>query len=220
MGISSADWLQLWNGVVGAALSAVLAALVAVFVVWRTNKYQGKQSALARSDAYVQSEKALRVQREGLERQLQHQMMESRRADTVRSLANFVAPVEALYYSPIRAGADVDSVFRWREDLHLRMTSALQELKMVGEYAKGSYALLAGWPEALSGLGFAITIAKAKKMPHGHLEEVFMSACKILVTDVPRWLDSGNSEQSVIAQQLQAHYDAAHAVLEKRDTPD
>lgn len=45
--ISCGTWTQLWSGTIGALTSAILAAGVALLVVWLTNKHQSKLAARA-----------------------------------------------------------------------------------------------------------------------------------------------------------------------------
>ena len=95
-GILMTDPLQLMSGLYGAALSAVLAALVAVFVVWRSNKHQTKLSAIARAEAFSESQKARREQRELLQTQLDEQRANDRSNAAIKSMSEFVASANEL----------------------------------------------------------------------------------------------------------------------------
>lgn len=94
--ILSADPLQLWSGSFGAALSAVLAAGVAVFVVWRSNKHQTKLSAIARAESFSESQKARREQRELLQKQLDEQRANDRSNAAIKSMSEYVASANEL----------------------------------------------------------------------------------------------------------------------------
>lgn len=50
-GIDREEWLVLWSGVLGAVISASVAATIAVLVLTRSNKHQRAEAALARERA-------------------------------------------------------------------------------------------------------------------------------------------------------------------------
>lgn len=82
--ISCGTWLGFWNGVIGAFTGAVLAAGVAMLVVWRTNKHQtklvdrqlddaGQKATAALGHQKIAETKALQEQRAALNKQLTEQ---------------------------------------------------------------------------------------------------------------------------------------------------
>lgn len=58
IGISAADWLQLWNGFIGALVAAVAAALVAWGVVKATNKHQSRLAYVAARQAAREAQRS------------------------------------------------------------------------------------------------------------------------------------------------------------------
>lgn len=136
MGISEGDWLELWSGFIGALVSAVLAALVAVLVVWRTNKHQ---SGLAKSALAAQREDAataLKVQRDLLERQIREQREEARRAERHQALARFIAGVRELSF--LHSETELISIARIGRELE----AAAAALDILGEEDEGLHELL------------------------------------------------------------------------------
>ncbi|MFF1880192.1 hypothetical protein ACFVVC_01820 [Pseudarthrobacter sp. NPDC058196] len=95
----SDEWLlQLWSGTVGAALSAVLAAFVAVGVVWWTNKVQRKiasdvKTATAEQvrEQMAQNERHAAEQLSLARKQLDEQRKEASKAREVAAIADLVS---------------------------------------------------------------------------------------------------------------------------------
>lgn len=58
LGVSCGTWIEVWSGTIGALFSAVLAAIVALAVVARTNK---KQGAISKTALEAQAAEAARV---------------------------------------------------------------------------------------------------------------------------------------------------------------
>lgn len=136
MGIDVDGWMQLWNGVIGAALSAVLAALVAVFVVWRTNKHQSSLAETALAAQREDAATALKVQRDLLERQIREQREESRRAEKTRALSEYVAGVRELGATHDKTDIlEIGATCR-------RLEAALASLDILGGEDEGLYDLL------------------------------------------------------------------------------
>ena len=63
----------LWSGIIGSVVAAVLGALVALGVVWLTNRHQSDLARQARKEAAIQAERQLEAQEKGLREQLQAQ---------------------------------------------------------------------------------------------------------------------------------------------------
>jgi hypothetical protein len=94
-GISEQWWMQIWSGVIGACVAAIVSVVVALLVVNRTNAHQTSLAATAREEQRELNDKALEVQRAGFREQLAEQRKESSRlrmmeirADVVSAAAN------------------------------------------------------------------------------------------------------------------------------------
>lgn len=108
--ISCATWLVFWNGLIGALFAAVLAAGVAMLVVWLTTKHQ---TSLASAEAERQDDRAMaqleaqriglesqmKEQREGLELQLREQREEASKGRELLAIADLLA--EAMVLSAV-----------------------------------------------------------------------------------------------------------------------
>lgn len=86
--ISCGSWLSLWSGATGAFVGAVLAAGVALLVVWLTNKHQSKLSAAS-----------LDAQKTSLEVQLAEQRHEASKARELAAIADLVAATHNMWWT-------------------------------------------------------------------------------------------------------------------------
>ncbi|MFF5791107.1 hypothetical protein ACFY5D_03565 [Paeniglutamicibacter sp. NPDC012692] len=211
--------MELWSGTIGALVSAVLAALVAVFVVWRTNKYQGKQAAIARADAYVQSAKALREQKEILEKQFAFQIEESRLAESSRCIAEFMSAAEALHLSWLYLPDNTPEQLKLLSELNGRMSKSVFELKMLGEFALEPVALLQGWPMVLSGL--AIKRASGKKGGDiaADAKEALQDACRALSYHLQNWNTRTDQEREQAFAELGRQQRACNEIVIRSADP-
>lgn len=212
MGINADGWMQLWNGVIGTALSAVLAALVAVFVVWRTNKHQ---TSLARTALTAQREDAataLEVQRELLERQIVEQREESRRAERTQALASFIAGVREL--GSINEQTDITEV----GSVGRQLEAAAASLDILGDEADGLHELL--HPSILTVLLLsAHRIAdfrlNADSGAREHLRECMRSICSL----TPKWWSPEEAHgRRFIRAEIRMTLEAAEEYLAKMKT--
>lgn len=130
--ISCGTWISFWSGLVGAAVSAVLAAAVAVGVVYATNHHQttlverqlkaadkAAEDALARQkidQVKAQREqrealdKQLSEQREGLQLQLDEQRREASLAREHAAIADVMTHLFELRLNPPRAKDETTAV--------------------------------------------------------------------------------------------------------------
>lgn len=122
-GIDRAEWLLLWSGVLGAVVSAAVAALVATFVLVRSNKHQLKLSL-----------EAAETQRAVALKQLTEQRSEAARSREQAALAEVIVAVEQLVAMSPRPNGEVRSysmafkaaMARWR----IELASSVMEVEL------------------------------------------------------------------------------------------
>ncbi|MET1152804.1 hypothetical protein [Arthrobacter sp.] len=79
LGISEQWWMQIWSGVIGASVAAIVSVFVALLVVNKTNAHQSDLAETARDQQRERDDRALEVQRAGMQEQLAEQRQEAGR---------------------------------------------------------------------------------------------------------------------------------------------
>lgn len=132
-GLSEAWWMQIWSGVIGAAITAGISIFVAIIVVKRTNSHQSilsnralaeqrKGDAEALEEQRARDAAALDVQRAALQEQLEQQRAETARLRMMDVRADIVADANHVLDSALQNMDAVDraipplsrSITRWR----------------------------------------------------------------------------------------------------------
>jgi predicted MarR family transcription regulator len=97
LGISEDWWMQIWSGVIGAGVAAGVSIVVAFLVVAKTNAHQSILAETARKLQRERDDKALEIQRDGMQKQLNEQRQEADRlrmmdirADVISAAAHMV----------------------------------------------------------------------------------------------------------------------------------
>ena len=184
--------MDLWSGVIGAALSAVLAALVAVLVVWRTNKHQSKLAATALRRQAKSAKKALKSQR----RLLQEQLDEQRRSElNNRALEAIVAIVELSNELLSRPKTrTVDDIWNFASPLRTGVTT----LKIIGKEYDSLADALWMYPVTASGIG-AYCVDSGKPEAKAVTDEAAIVLYKLVqnvTVTLSAWLQGSESERS------------------------
>lgn len=157
LGIDRPEWFLLWSGILGAVVSAAVAALVATVVLALSNRHQIKLS-----------EEAAEEQRKIVLMQLDEQRSEAARSREQTALAEVLIAVEGLTME-MRSTEDVRAyvptlnaaMARWRIELGggamerevMRWPMLLRRLALKVVFGKESGA---GWADEFARLGSAI----------------------------------------------------------------
>ena len=206
-GIGQEGWLELWSGFIGSVTGAIAATLVALLVVWLTNRHQ---RALAEDAAKNQAELAekqlseqrssleaqLRQQQEGLNRQLHEQRLEARRERERAAMAVIVSGVTGL-----RAGARHPD-FNHRPDLD-RATEGILRWRL--EIGTGGILSeeLAEWPGFL---WLAHDYARRCRQNHEPFTEgalkLYISCLDFLLDACLKWTESESDEYETLGNDM------------------
>ncbi|WP_281449230.1 hypothetical protein [Paenarthrobacter nitroguajacolicus] len=195
--------LQLWSGVFGAAISAVLAAGVALLVVTMTNKHQTKIAEAAKSAQEKQAANALAAQermhaeqlveqRAGLTRQLEEQQAETARARQAEAIMEFIKVTEKLVYEDRPAKEEQDTFGHIAE-----LRAGLARIRMSSPETNELCDVLESWPYALGRLCISSAFAREQHRASGDWQAMNTAATK-LHTFLPAWLLHKESRSKVL----------------------
>lgn len=204
-GIGEQGWLELWSGFNGSLVGALAAALVALLVVWRTNKHQ---TSLAEKAAKKQSElfhkqlaeqrtaldAQLRQQQEALNRQLHEQRMEARRERERSAMAVIVGALTVLRAQARHPEFDhrphmalvAEGIHRWR--LELGNTTLSEELNL--------------WPGLLwQAHDYVRSCRKNHELP-ARAEKLYIKHLDFLLDVCMRWSVSESDEYGILMNDM------------------
>ncbi|VXB25578.1 hypothetical protein ARTHRO9V_130217 [Arthrobacter sp. 9V] len=204
--------LQLWSGVFGAAISAVLAAGVAILVVTLTNKHQTTLSQKAIDEQRRLAEVALEEQKRQFELTLKRQSEEARQDRLRLAVHDAVAAADDVAIEYDKGLDAIDAILQRMRSAVFRWSTEVSDRNAVKEVMR--------WPHHTANLAIAAAKSLTPDGPRNTPEferlifstETFIS----LFSAIPRQGDAETIRGMKLLAQARKHPDALAAAFEAR----
>lgn len=176
--LSNADCWSSWgSSLLGSLVAGILSALVALLVVWLTNRSQSKSA-----------QRALAAQEKLLRSEIVEARESSDRAALGSAIAGYLANAERFASSPAPTRQETNMIV-------LAMNKHYYEMLVLGAFSDGLTKALAGWSDTLRDLQFlAILGTVVSRNPYGDIQVV----TKLLCDTLPGWVNGDREERQRI----------------------
>ena len=186
--IESGNSPDLLSGLWGSLASAVVGALVAVLVVFFTNRSQRASADEALREARRSSELALQQQRELLREELQWTKDSSRRSALTKAIASFLSSAQEFNELP---GPD----FQRGQEISREMERFYVEVLLLGEDAAPLAKVLRKWSSLLVALRLQVIAKTTSDDERAETDDLILLSIRFLHRAMPLWMNGTAAER-------------------------